>query len=381
MNLLDKIQPFYVMELLDRAKALERAGRDVVHMEIGEPDFPTPPGVVRAGIEAIAAGEVKYTSAAGLPALREAIAGFYAERYGVEVPARRVFVTPGASGAFVLLLAGLVAQGDEVLLPDPGYPCYPNFVRLFGGEPRLAPVGAASNFQLDAAALFRHWTPATRGVVMASPSNPTGTLASGVALREIADFVAARGGFWLSDEIYHGLVYGARARSALEFSDQAFVVNSFSKYFGMTGWRLGWAVVPEAFVEAAERLAQNLFISAPTHSQMAALAAFSPDNLAELERRRGEFERRRDFLLRELPGLGFEIPVRPDGAFYIYADCSRWTDDSFAWAWRLLEEAQVAVTPGKDFGLNEPGRYLRFAYTASQARLAEGLARIRAFLG
>ena len=188
------------------------------------------------------------------------------------------------------------------------------------------------------------------------------------------------GAFWLSDEIYHGLVYGEPARSALEFSNQAFVVNSFSKYFGMTGWRLGWAVVPEAFVGMAERLAQNLFISAPTHSQMAALAAFSPDNLAELERRRREFETRRDFLLRELPGLGFGIPVIPQGAFYIYADCSRWTDDSFAFAWRLLEEAHVALTPGKDFGLNQPQRHLRFAYTASVARLAEGLRRIRDFL-
>lgn len=381
MNLLEKVQPFYVMELLTRAKTLEQAGLDVIHMEIGEPDFPTPPEVVRAGIEAIVQGEVKYTTAAGLLALREAITHFYADRYGVAVPARRIFITPGASGAFQLVLAGLLGSGDNVLLSDPGYPCYPNFVRLFGGEPRLVPVDAASNFQLSSDTLSRYWTSNTRGVVMASPSNPTGTIADAPSLRAIADFIELRDGFWLSDEIYHGLVYGERAHSALEFSDQAFVVNSFSKYFGMTGWRLGWVVVPEHFVKAAERLAQNLFISAPTHSQMAALAAFSPSNLEELERRRREFEIRRDFLLKELLALGFEIPVRPEGAFYIYADCSRWTDDSFEYAWRLLEETQVAVTPGKDFGLHEPRRYLRFAYTLSEERLAEGLARIRAFLG
>jgi len=380
MNRLDQIQPFYVMELLNRAKALERDGADVVHMEIGEPDFPTPPEIVRAGIEAIQGGEVKYTSAAGLPALCGAIAHYYAEHYGVEVPPRRIFITPGASGAFMLILAGLIAQGDEVLLSDPGYPCYPNFVRLFGGEPRLVPVGAESNFQLNAETLARHWTAKSRGAVMASPSNPTGTLADADTLRDIGAFLQDRQAFWVSDEIYHGLVYGERAHSALEFTDRVFVANSFSKYFGMTGWRLGWAVVPEDFTEMAERLAQNLFISAPTPAQAAALAAFSPDNLAELERRRREFQLRRDFLLQELPRLGFTIPVQPQGAFYIYADCSRWTEDSFSFAWRLLEQAHVAVTPGKDFGLNEPQRYLRFAYTASVERLAEGLERIRGFL-
>ncbi|QSA99132.1 aminotransferase class I/II-fold pyridoxal phosphate-dependent enzyme [Methylococcus sp. EFPC2] len=368
------------MELLRRAKALEAEGADVVHMEIGEPDFPTPAEVVSAGIESIRGGEVKYTPAAGLPDLRAAIARFYADRYGVHLPARRIFVTPGASGAFTLILAGLLERGDEVLLSDPGYPCYPNFVRLFGGEPRLVPVGAASNFQFDARLLSRHWAPTTRGVVMASPSNPTGTLASGASLREIAGLLDERDAFWLSDEIYHGLVYGERAHSALEFSDRAFVVNSFSKYFGMTGWRLGWAIVPDDFVDAAERLAQNLFISAPTHSQMAALAAFSPANLDELEGRRREFAVRRDFLLHELSGLGFDIPVRPEGAFYVYADCSRWSDDSFELAWRLLEDAHVAVTPGRDFGSHEARRHLRFAYTASVDRLAEGIARMRHWL-
>jgi aspartate/methionine/tyrosine aminotransferase len=371
MNRLDLIQPFYVMALLNRAKALEREGIDVVHMEIGEPDFPTPPLIVQAGIDAIATGEVKYTSAAGLPALREAIARFYAEHYCVDVSPERIFITPGASGAFLLILAGLLSAGDEVLLSDPGYPCYPNFVRLFGAEPRLVPVGAASNFQLNVELLAPHWTPSTRGVIMASPSNPTGTLADAATLRTIAEETSQRGAFWVSDEIYHGLVYGESAHSALEFSDQVFVANSFSKYFGMTGWRLGWAVVPDSFIELAERLAQNLFISAPTHSQIAALAAFSADNLAELERRRVEFAARRDFLLRELPKLGLVLPVQPQGAFYIYADCSGWTDNSFQLAWRLLEEAHVAVTPGKDFGVYQQERYLRFAYTASVERLAE----------
>ena len=277
MKLPDTIQPFYVMELLARAKALEQAVHDVVHMEVGEPDFPTPPLVVNAGIEFLAKGEVKYTPAAGLPALREAISRFYAQRYGIDVPARRIFVTPGASGSVLLALAGLIERGGEVLLSDPGYPCYPNFVRLLGGEPRFAPVGAESNYQFDAATLERHWTPKAQGVVMASPSNPTGTMANGATLQRIAEFLDEKGGFWLSDEIYHGLVYGEPARSALEFSDQAFVVNSF------------------------------------------------------------EF------------------------------------------AWRLLEEAHVAVTPGKDFGMNQPQRHLRFAYAASVERLVEGVKRIRDF--
>lgn len=380
MKSLSSIQPFYVMALLERAKALEQEGVDVVHMEIGEPDFPTPPAVVRAGVEAIRTGDVKYTSAGGLPELRDAIARFYRQRYQVTVPARRIFVTTGASGAFSLLLAGLLDAGGEVLLADPGYPCYPNFVRVYGASPRYVPVSAKQDFQLSADLLEQFWHPETRGVILASPGNPTGTLIAPDELARISALVAARDGFLISDEIYHGLTYAAPAQSALAYSERAFVVNSFSKYFGMTGWRLGWAVVPDDFVELAERLAQNLFIAAPTHSQRAALAAFHPETVAELEQRRMAFAERRDFLLSALAELGFAVSVKPEGAFYVYADCSRWTQDSFAFAWRLLEEAHVAVTPGRDFGANAPERYLRFAYTRDVASLSAGLARIGNFL-
>lgn len=374
------IQPFYVMELLNRAKALEAEGFDVVHLEIGEPDFATPPAIVQAGIAAIASGAVKYTPAAGLPELRDAIARFYGEVYGVEIPAWRIFITPGASGAMLLVLAGLLHSGAEVLLADPGYPCYPNFIRIFGGEPRLVPVNAEEDFQLNAASIAANWSAQTAGIIMASPSNPTGTLVSAPAMAEIAHTLKTRGGFWLSDEIYHGLVYGEPALTALQFDPEAFVINSFSKFFGMTGWRLGWAVVPEYFVELAERLAQNLFISAPTPAQVAALACFSPDNLAELERRRQAFQLRRDFLLQALPELGFTLPVIPRGAFYVYADCSRHTEDSFELAWRLLEQAHVAITPGKDFGNHQAHRHCRIAYTASIDRMGEGLRRIMRFV-
>lgn len=375
------IEPFYAMALLARAKELESQGRDIVHMEIGEPDFPTPPRIVEAATRFIAAGDVKYTSAAGLPALRHAIADFYARRYGVEVPARRVFVVPGASGGFLLALAALVQSGDEVLLSDPGYPCYPNFVRVFGGVPVGVPAGAEEGFQLGAEALARHWSARAKGAVVASPANPTGTLLDGERLRGLIEFIESAGGFFVSDEIYHGLEYGEPAHSALEFSDRAFAINSFSKYFGMTGWRLGWLIAPEAYVDILERLAQNLFISAPTPSQVAALAAFDADTLAELERRRLEFKARRDFLLTGLERLGFSSPVKPEGAFYVYADSARIAPDSFELAWRLLERAGVAATPGKDFGRNAPERHMRFAYTAGLPRLALALERLSAYLG
>lgn len=375
------IKPFHVMELMARAQALEREGRDIVHMEIGEPDFPTPPVVAARAVEYIRAGMVGYTPAGGLSELREAISKFYRFRYQISVPARRIFITPGASGAFLLVLGALVDAGDRVLLADPGYPCYANVVRLFGGKPHHVPVDVQSGFQLDSASVKQSWTGRTAGVVLASPSNPTGTMIDKKVLGELVAVVDERQGFLVSDEIYHGLEYNQPSHSALEFSDQAFVVNSFSKYFGMTGWRLGWLIVPESHVQITERLAQNVFISAAAPSQAAALAAFDPQNLEELERRRLEFHRRRDYLLTEVRRLGFEVPLKPEGAFYIYADCSGWTQESFDFAWRLLEQASVAVTPGRDFGLNQPERYVRFSYTTSMERLALGISRITQFLG
>lgn len=375
------IRPFEVMALLARARELEARGRDIVHMEIGEPDFDTARPIIDAGVRALAAGKTHYTPAAGLPALREAIAGFYHTRYAVDLDPRRILITPGASGALQLLLGVLIDPGHKVMMSDPGYPCNRNFVTLYGGDPRLVPVTADSHYQLTAGLAETHWEAAVSALLVASPANPTGTLLSREALGALAELTAARGCRLIVDEIYHGLTYGSAAPSILQVTDRAFVINSFSKYFGMTGWRLGWIVAPEEYVEPLERLAQNLFLAAPTPAQWAALAAFEPETLAIFEDRRAEFQRRRDYLLPALRALGFNIPLEPEGAFYLYADCSAFTDDSFQFVTRLLEEAGVAVTPGKDFGHFRAAQHVRIAYTTALERLEEGVERIRAWLG
>jgi aspartate/methionine/tyrosine aminotransferase len=383
MNTADRVReisPFFVMEILARAKALERAGRDVIHMEIGEPDFPTPPLVVEAALEFIRRGDVKYTPAGGLAELREAIAGYYGKRYGIPIAAERIFITPGASGGFLLAMGLLLKADARIALADPGYPCYANFVRLFDGVPCLVPVEESTGFHLNVNLLQPYWDDRMTGTVIASPANPTGSIMPPQVLKDIVDYVHRRAGFVISDEIYHGLEYGGRSHTALEFSPRVFVVNSFSKYFGMTGWRLGWLVVPEEFIGAAERLAQNIFISAPTHSQVAALASFAEENLQELERRRLIFQERRDFLCGRLEEIGFAVRAKPEGAFYVFADCRRFVPNSYAFAMNLLAETGVAVTPGLDFGVNHPERYLRFCYTSSLERLAEALERIGEFV-
>ncbi|CAL1239521.1 aminotransferase class I/II-fold pyridoxal phosphate-dependent enzyme [Candidatus Methylocalor cossyra] len=374
------IAPFQVMEILSRAKAMERDGRDIVHLEIGEPDFPTPPLVVEAAVSFIRRGEVKYTPASGLPELRDALAEYYRERYGVGVGPERIFVTPGASGGFLLVLGMLLGPGSKVALADPGYPCYPNFVRLFGGEPCPVPVDDATGFHLNAESVRRLWGERMAGTIISSPANPTGATMAMPVMKELVDWVHERGGFVVSDEIYHGLEYGERSHTALEFSQRAFVVNSFSKYFGLTGWRLGWVIVPQDGVELAERLAQNLFISAPAASQIAGLASLREDNLQELERRRMALAARRDFLCERLERLGFVVRVKPQGALYVFADCSQLVPDGVAFARALLREAGVAVTPGTDFGCHETQHYVRFCYTAPILRLAEGMDRIERFL-
>jgi aspartate/methionine/tyrosine aminotransferase len=375
------IQPFYVMDLLARARALEAAGRSIIHMEIGEPDFVTPEPIIRAGQQALAAGHTHYTPALGLPQLRQAIADHYRARYGVEVDPGRVLVTPGSSGALQLVMSVLVDPGEAVLMADPGYPCNRHFVRLVEGEPICIPVGPETAYQLTAEQVTAAWIPQTRAVMVASPSNPTGTLLPLSELRQIYQAVQARGGALIVDEIYHGLTYEGAAQTALALADDLFVINSFSKYFGMTGWRLGWVIAPEAYVDAMDRLAQNIFLAAPTLSQHAALAAFSEETQVILEVRRQAFEKRRNYLLAALRELGFIFAVEPQGAFYLYADCSGLTDDSFGFAHRLLNEAGVAVTPGKDFGSNRPEQHIRFAYTTSLENLQEGVDRIRGFLG
>jgi aspartate/methionine/tyrosine aminotransferase len=368
------------MEILARAHELERRGRDVIHLEIGEPDFPTPPVVMEASNAFLRGGRVQYTAATGLPQLREAIAQHYSSRYRVDVPPSRIVVTPGASGAFLVVLGLALERDRRVLLTDPGYPCYTNLISLFGGNSALIPVSAASGYHFEPEMFSQHWSRETIGTIVASPANPTGTVIDPARLEALIQFVVARHGFFLSDEIYHGLEYAGQSPTALNYSDEVFVVNSFSKYFGMTGWRVGWVIVPERYRRAAETLAQNLFISAAAPSQHAAVGALAPGCRAELEQRRREFMRRRDCLVNGLISLGFQIPVRPEGAFYVYVDVSRFTTDSYTFAHRLLERKGVATTPGKDFGTHRANCFLRLAYTTSVPRLIEAIDRIRDFL-
>ena len=373
------IAPFHVMDILARAQALQAAGRDIIHLEIGEPDFATPAPIVEAGIAALRAGHTHYTGALGLPALREAIADFYATRWQATVESARVVVTPGASGALLLTLGLLAGPGDEVLMADPGYPCNRHFARFCDARAVSVPVDAASGFQLTLDLIERHATPATRAVLIASPSNPTGTSISPGELTRIHDWCAAKGVALIVDEIYLALTYDGSEHSAARWDD-VFVVNSFSKYFLMTGWRLGWLIAPAWAMPDLERLAQNLFLAAPTPAQHAALAAFSPAALDELVARKAELRERRDYLLPALRERGFVIPTQPQGAFYLYADCSAHTDDSFRFAQALLEQAGVAVTPGLDFGRHQPQRYLRIAYTQPLPRLVEAVSRLDTFL-
>jgi aspartate/methionine/tyrosine aminotransferase len=374
------IQPFHVMALLARARELEAQGRSIIHMEIGEPDFPSPQPVIAAGIRALQQGNIHYTPALGLPQLREAIAAFYLKRYGLRISPARIIVTPGASGALLLALGILINPGEKVLMSDPGYPCNRHFVRLIESLPIGIGTDSATGYQLTSELIAKHWDAKTAAVMIASPANPTGTLVGQENLRAIVEKVHALGGKLIADEIYHGLVYQGEAATALSVSDEVFVINSFSKYFGMTGWRLGWLVAPETYVREADKLAQNIFLAASTPAQYAALAAFQPETIAILEQRRVEFQRRRDYLLPAVRNLGFDVPINPQGAFYLYADCSRFTKNSEAFSREVLEHAGVAITPGVDFGNHEAKRHVRFAYTTSLENLKEGVRRLEAFL-
>lgn len=370
------IEPFHVMALLERAHQLQAEGHDVIHLEIGEPDFTTAAPIVAAGQAALAAGHTRYTAARGLPQLREAIAGFYERRYRLNVDPGRILITPGGSGALLLASSLLVDPGRHWLLADPGYPCNRHFLRLVEGAAQLVPVGPEVRYQLTAELVERHWERDSVGALVASPANPTGTVLCRDELLALSRAVRARDGHLVVDEIYHGLTYGVDATSALEVDDDAFVLNSFSKYFGMTGWRLGWLVAPEAAIPELEKLAQNLYISAPSMAQHAALACFEPETLAILESRREEFARRRDYLLPALRELGFGIAVVPEGAFYLYADISAFGGDAFDFCRHFLETEHVAFTPGVDFGRHLAGRHVRFAYTQSLPRLEQAVERI-----
>ncbi|MDX8407906.1 MAG: aminotransferase class I/II-fold pyridoxal phosphate-dependent enzyme [Mariprofundaceae bacterium] len=378
MRRIDQIEPFRVMQLLERAKQLEAEGRHIVHLEIGEPDFPTPPPVLDAARQWLDHGDLFYTASTGAPELQAELAAWYQREYGVDVAPERILITPGTSGAFSLIYAALLETGESVLLSDPGYPCQRNFIRLAGGEPINIPVGPESRYHLSSALIRRHWQPHTRAAVIINPSNPTGTLIEADAFAGAAAACRELGGYLISDEIYHGLTYGTRARCALELDDRAIVVNGFSKRWAMTGWRIGWVIVPEDMIDPCRRVMQNIFIAAPTLSQHAAIAALSCERETEAMRR--AYDERRRYLLAELPKLGFAIVIEPQGAFYIYANVKNITADAREFCWHLLEQAGVAITPGEDFGAFGANEHVRFSYATGINDLREGVSRIRAHL-
>lgn len=383
----EKIEPFYVMEV---AKAAQQLAREVaqgpepmIFLNIGEPDYTAPASVQAAANACIADGSTQYTNALGLEPLREAISAWYQSRFNVDVPARRIVITAGASAALQLACLALIEAGDEILMPDPSYPCNRHFVSAAEGVAKLIPTGAAERYQLSAEQVAAHWGEKTRGVLLASPSNPTGTSIDPAELRRIHEVVQSKGGITIVDEIYLGLSYEAAfGHSALAISDDIISINSFSKYFNMTGWRLGWMVVPDAMVPVVERMAQNLFICASTISQHAALACFEPESIAIFEARRAEFKSRRDYFLPALKELGFGIDVMPDGAFYAWADCTPLCEqlgvkDSWEFAYALMEKAHLAITPGRDFGTADTARYVRFSTANSMEQLQEAIRRMQ----
>ena len=382
---LEHIEPFYVMECAKTAAQIAhspecdpaRGGEPMIFLNIGEPDFSAAPAVVRAAEACLRSGHTQYTQATGLPALRTRIARWYGTRFGLDIDAQRIVVTAGASAALQLACLALFEPGDEVLMPDPSYPCNRHFVAAAGASARLLPASAEARFQLDAAGVRAHWNAHTRGVLLASPSNPTGTSIAHAEMAAIADAVRRRGGVTLVDEIYLGLSYDdAFGHSALEHGEDIVSINSFSKYFSMTGWRLGWMVLPPELVAPVEKLAQNLYICPSTVAQQAALACFDDESMAEYERRRAEFRRRRDFVVPALQALGLQVPVVPDGAFYAWADCSAFSSSSWDFCFDMMKRAHVALTPGRDFGPHAAERYLRLSFASSMAELDQALQRL-----
>ncbi len=373
------IAPFRVMEVIKRAHELEQAGLSVIHMGIGEPDFPTAEPVLIAAAHALQDGATRYAPAMGLPQLREAISRHYHDIFEIDVPASRIVVTAGASGALLLACAALIERDRDVLMPDPCYPCNRHFVAAFEGRAKLIPTGPAERFQLTAEQVATHWTNQTSGVLLASPSNPTGTSIAPAELARIVEVVRQQGGFTLVDEIYQGLSYDSAPQTALTLGDDIVVINSFSKYFNMTGWRLGWLVVPPHMLGAIEKLAQNMFICASSVAQHAALACFTSEASAIFESRKAEFQRRRDFIVPELKKLHFDIPIVPDGAFYVYADCSHWSHDAQELTSDILESTGVVLVPGADFGSHGTRHYIRVSYATSMDNLIEAVSRLSEF--
>lgn len=379
-NRVGGMEEFHVMRVMALAEQLEKEGVDIIRMEVGEPDFRAPDAVKNAAISAIEGGATGYTSALGLPELREKISEYYVKRYNYKVDNNRIAVTPGASGALLLALAATVDVGDGVLVTDPGYPCNRNIVRSLGAKDIPVAVTATENYQLSAGLLEKYLTADVRAAIVSTPSNPTGTVISAEELLRVYERLSVNSSILIVDEIYHGLTYEDDMETALNISDDIFVVNSFSKYFSMTGWRLGWLVVPSKMVNVVERLSQNLIIAPSTIAQYAAIACFEEEQIEIYDHRRDIFKERRDFLVKALTEIGFKIEVVPEGAFYIYADCSLFTNDSYQFCFDLIKHTGVAITPGKDFGYNNSHKYVRFAYANSMKNLRVGVSRMKEYL-
>ncbi|MCV2355571.1 pyridoxal phosphate-dependent aminotransferase [Paucibacter sp. B2R-40] len=386
---LDQIEPFYVMECAKSAAEIARGplcdaaqgGRRMIYLNIGEPDFVAPPAVQAAGQACIKAGLTQYTAATGLPVLREALSAWYLQSFGLSIAPERIVITAGASAALQLACLALFEGGDRVLMPDPCYPCNRHFVAAVDALPVLLTCGPEQRFQPSAEQVIAAWDVNTRAVLLASPSNPTGTSIAPQELQAIVEAVRSRGGITIVDEIYLGLSFDARfQRSALEFGEDIISVNSFSKYFGMTGWRLGWLVLPPGMVAPIEKLTQNLFICASSIAQYAALACFEPASIAEFERRRETLRERRDFIVPALQALGFKVPVMPDGAFYVWFDCAEVCANSWDLAFELMHKTQIALTPGRDFGRAGTESWMRLSFASSMADLQEAVARLTSFL-
>ncbi|MFT6325231.1 MAG: aspartate/methionine/tyrosine aminotransferase [Crocinitomicaceae bacterium] len=387
---LKNISPFHVMDLLAKAKQMQAEGRDIIHLEVGEPDFSSPKAVIKAGIKALGEGKTHYTAATGLPELRQAISGFYLKRYGKKVNPDQIVITPGASGALQLISSLLVNPDETLLLTDPGYPCNRHFLANINASGVLVPTLAENGFHLTPALVDEHWLPSTIGALVASPANPTGAVMGINEMKELHQSISDKGGYLIVDEIYHGLTYGLDAETAVDLAgrqaadDNVFIINSFSKYFSMTGWRLGWLVAPKWAMKDLDKLAQNLFLAPSTPAQYAALSLFSDDCIAELEARRAKFSERLEYLLPAIQQLGFVVLAKPEGAFYIYADISglkhKYNQDSMAFCLSLLEQTGVAITPGIDFGSQHGHHFVRFAYTADVPVLKDAVTRIRQFL-
>jgi aspartate/methionine/tyrosine aminotransferase len=373
----DDIKPFIVMDVLERAHEMERAGESVIHLEVGEPDFDTPECIKTAAIEALQQGHTHYTHSLGIPQLREAICAHYENTYGIHhLEPEHVVITPGTSPAFLVALSTILECGEKVILSDPHYACYPNFVRYLGGEPTTVPVYEEDGFQYRPEAIRAALTSDTRAIFVNSPANPTGNLLEAQRMAEISDL----GPWVLSDEIYHGLVYEGKAHSMLEFTDHCIVFNGFSKLYAMTGWRLGYLIVPEALIRPIQKMLQNFFISANAAVQWAGYTALTdPCVEGEIHRMWETYNERRQFIIKRLREIGFGITVEPTGAFYVFANARRFTQDSYRFAFEILENAKVGITPGIDFGPNGEG-YVRFSYANSLENIGEGLQRLEKYL-